>query len=444
MIHPNLAFLKPVNSDEFLPPIQLWVKLGGYFLVGTVGVAISLVSVTPFHVIVKAPAIVRPSGEIRIVQAATEGVVNQIAVQENQTVKLGDPIAYLDGSLFQTQKRQLQSNMQQSQQQLAQIIAQMRSLEEQQIAQSTAGERTIRSAEADLRRSQRDFSDRQVTTRTELQEANAELELAQEELKRYRQLGRMGAIPQLQIKVKEQAVKIALSHRVRARARVNPSNALVTIASEQIAQEKAQRSILLAKLRQERESLVIKKVEAENQFNRDRQALQQLDHDQQKSVLRATSPGIILKLALRNSGQVVHLGESIAEIAPSQSTLVIKARVAAQDIGGIKICEQKRPLDCQVGRVVLRISAYPYPDYGTLIGAVVAISPDATVPPSASSSASTSPSFEVSIQPEETFLSRGNRKYSLQSGMDATAEIITQEETVLTFMLRKAKLLVDP
>jgi len=56
------------------------------FLVGTFSAAVALAA---FHVTVKAPANIRPLGELRIVQAASEGVV-RIEVKENQVVRKGD------------------------------------------------------------------------------------------------------------------------------------------------------------------------------------------------------------------------------------------------------------------------------------------------------------------------------------------------------------------
>lgn len=50
--------------------------------------------------------------------------------------------------------------------------------------------------------------------------------------------------------------------------------------------------------------------------------------------------------------------------------------------------------------------------------------------------------FEVTIQPDKTYLTKGNRQYEIQAGMEVQADIIGKEETVLTFVLRKARLLV--
>jgi HlyD family type I secretion membrane fusion protein len=440
LVNPNFDLLKPVRSDEFLPPIHLWARLGGLALVGTAGIAVALIAVIPYNIVVKAPATMRPSGEIRVVQAEVEGVVNRIVVQENQAVKQGDAIAYLDDSQSQTQQRQLEGNIQQGQMQLAQIAAQANALERQQAAESSVSDRSIASAEADLSRSRRDFQDKQIAAETELQEAQANVELAQDQLKRYQQLGSAQAISKLQVKEKENAFKTALAQLQRAKSKVNPNRGAVTIAVEKIAQDNARGKVTLAKLKQERESLIGKQVELENQLNHDRQTLAQLDRDRQRTVVRATASGTILKLDLRNSGQVLHLGESVAQISPHQPVLMVKARVAAQDISQVNICKQKRPLDCQVGQAQLQISAYPYPDYGVLNGAVIAIAPDATTTNPTNPSLSY---YDVTIQPERGFLVRGDRHYALQPGMEINANILSQKETVLTFLLRKARLLTD-
>jgi HlyD family type I secretion membrane fusion protein len=442
LVNPDLEFLKPVRSDEFLPPIRLWARLGGFLLVGTAGAAIALIAVLPYNVVIKAPATVRPLGEIKVVQAETEGVVNQIAVQESQLVKQGDAIAYLDDSQSQTQQRQLQGNIQQGKRQLIQIAAQMSTLERQLTEESSVSDRTIAAAEADLDRNKRDFQDKQITSDTELREAEANAELAQDELKRYRKLAAAQAIAKMQVKEKENALKTALARQDRARSRVNPNNALVTIATEQIAQAAARGRATVAKLRQEQENLASRQVEIENQLNRDRRTLAQLNRDRKKTVIKATATGTILKLALRNSGQLVHLGESIAQISPHQATLIVKARVTAQDISQVKICREKRPIDCQFGRVLMRISAYPYPDYGTLEGAVTATAPDATTSQNSPTSSSGS-YYDVAIQPENPFLIKDERKYYLQPGMEVTAEIISKKETILTFLLRKARLITN-
>ena len=336
----NPDFLRPVQSDEFLPPISRWTTLGGLFLVGTFGVAVALAAFTKYNVTVKAPATVRPSGELRIVQAAAEGTVKSIQVKENMVVKQGDAIATIDNSQLQTKKSQLQGNIQNSQLQLSNLAAQISALDTQRDSESSLMNRTIASAQADLSRNQRDYQDKQVTTQAEVKEAEAALELAQAQMKQYQQIANTGAIATLQIKEKEEAFKAAQARLERANAALNPSVASVTMATERIAQERARGESTLATLNKERESLLQRQTELQNQLNRDARELQQTEIELNKTVIYAPESGTILKLDLRNSSQVVRPGEAIAQIAPNHAPLVVKARVAAQDISNVRLCKQ--------------------------------------------------------------------------------------------------------
>ena len=63
----NRKILPSVQSNEFLPPISIWTSLAGIFLLGSVGTGIILCAWIKYNVTVKAPATVRPIGEIRLV-----------------------------------------------------------------------------------------------------------------------------------------------------------------------------------------------------------------------------------------------------------------------------------------------------------------------------------------------------------------------------------------
>ena len=170
--------------------------------------------------------------------------------------------------------------------------------------------------------------------------------------------------------------------------------------------------------------------------------MQRIEIELGKTAIVAPTDGTILKLELRNFGQVVSPGTSIAQIAPADAKVVVMARVAAQDISNVKSCKEAKVEECKDGKVQLRFSAYPYPDYGILKGAVRAIAPDATTPQSGSAGA-VAPSYEVTIEPETPNFVRGDHSYPILPGMEATADIISKEDTVLTFMLRKARLITD-
>ncbi|MDZ4871374.1 MAG: Hemolysin secretion protein D, chromosomal [Chroococcidiopsis cubana SAG 39.79] len=429
-IDPNFG---AVETDEFIPPIGSLTTLGGGMAIAIFSVGVSLAATLSYNVTVKAPANIRPSGELRVVQAATEGTITSINVQENQAVKKGEPIAEIDNSQLQTKKQQLQTNIQQSHLQLVQITAQLNSLDRQIAAETNLMQRSVAATAAELMLQRREYQTKEIATIAEVQAAQAALGLAQEEKQRYLQLANTGAIAQLQVKEKEQAFKAAKAKLKQAEASLNPSNATVIIANEQIAQAKARGLATVAALNRERENLIVNKIALQNQQERDTKELQQTGLELRKTFILAPTDGTILKLELRNSGQVVGMGDAIAQIAPRDASLVVKARVAEPDISKVKPGQQ----------VQMRVSACPYPDYGTLRGVVQAVAPDAIPAASAGLGAIAPSIYEVTIQPDNEFVSTGDRVCRLQPGMEGAADIISRSETVLQFILRKARLLTD-
>ncbi|MDJ0555355.1 MAG: HlyD family efflux transporter periplasmic adaptor subunit [Microcoleaceae cyanobacterium MO_207.B10] len=348
--------LQPLESDEFLPPLSRWSSLGGMFLVGTFGVAIAMMSVVKYNPTVRTEAIVRPTGDVRIVQAVTEGKVESVEVKENQVVEAGDAIARIDESGLSRQKNQLQEKIKQCEVELEQINQQISALEVQIL--TTAQPQTFRESQSS-------------TDNNQIQESFIE-----------------SAILEL-------------------------SRSLPTVA-QQFAKD--------------RRDLIVKRTELIKDLTRGQRELEQVDIKLENSVIRSPADGSILKLSLRNAGQTVELGAAIAEIVPSDALLVFKARVSASDIARVKVGQP----------VQIRVSAYPFPDYGILKGTVNSISPDAIAP-----EALREAYYEVTIAPEKPYLEKSDRLFPIQSGMEGRADIILSQETVLSFVLRKARLLTD-
>lgn len=435
-------YLPQIRSDDLLPEISTWTRLGGLVIPGSVGIAVVLAGNTQYPMTVKTAARVRPIGEDRVVEAAASGMVTSIKVKQNQVVAKGQPIATIDDSQLRTKKSQIKLQIRQNQLQLSQIDAQLWALQAQINAESKSLERQVASARAKLKQTKREHQDKEVATQAQLQEAIANLDLAKEEMKRYQKLGNTGAISELQIKEKEQSFKAAQARLGNAKAQINPTNAEISIAQEEIAQIKARGESTLAALRKEKESIVQRRIETENQIMSDRQEFKQILEDLQKTIVRAPMAGTVLSLELRNASQVVNPGEAVARISPDSAPLVIKARVTAEDISKVQICKAVKVADCKQGKVQMRVSAYPYPDYGVLKGAVREITSD-TVEEEQKSITPEPPHYQVTIEPEHSYLEKQHEHFALQAGMETTADIISQEDTVLTFLLRKARLITN-
>ncbi|NET26925.1 HlyD family secretion protein [Okeania sp. SIO1I7] len=349
--------LQPLESDEFLPPLNPWSKIGGMFLVGTFGVAIALMSVVKYNPTVRTEAIARPTGDVRIVQALTEGKVESVEVNENQAVEMGDTIARIDESALNRQKNQLQEKIKQCEVELEQINQQISALEVQILG--TAKPQTFQKSKSS------------TTANNKIDNASVE-----------------SAILDL-------------------------SQSLPTVA-QQFAKD--------------RRDLIVKRTKLIKDLTAGTRELEKVDIKLDNSVIRVPVDGTIFQLSLRNPGQTVESGAAIAQIVPSNAPLVFKGRVTAADIARVKVGQP----------VQMRISAYPFPDYGILKGTVNSISPDAIT-----SEALREAYYEVTIEPEKSYLLRSDRQYPIQPGMESRADIITSQETVLTFVLRKIRLLSD-
>ncbi len=497
----NTNFLPPIQTNEFLPPISRWTTYGGMFIICALGLAIPVAAIAKYKVTVKGQAVIRPAGELRIVQAATEGQVMHIYVKENQVVKTGDAVATIDDERLQTKKSQLHTNIQQARLQGVQINAQIHALNSQMRAETDRLNRAIASAEAELSGRSRSYRDKQITTVAEFQEADANVRIAGEELQaaaaqlktaqanlrateaalgaarskqnRYESVATERALSQdqleeAQLAVKqqlsaveaqkatvevqkqtierlEQAVSASIARRQRAQAVLNPNHAEVAIAQERIALEKASGEGNKATLEKERQALIKQRIEIEEQLERDISELKQVKIDLAKTTIAATADGIISQLNLRNPGQTLRAGEEVVQIVPTDAIKVVKAMVASDDKNKLKIGQ----------KVQMRVSACPYPDYGTLNGQVKTVSPDAITPQrnSNDTSARTTTTsqkavvsatfYEVTIEPESLVLGKGNNQCHIQLGMEGRVDIISREETVLKFFLRKARLITD-
>ena len=421
--------LRLATPQQFLPPIHKWLTLSGLACVGIFIGAIAIASQLKYKVTVKAPAKIRPLGEMRIVQAAAEGKISNISVRENQRVQQGELIAQIDPTDIQSQKRQLLASTEQTQQQLTQLDEQLTSIQVQIAAQQSLQQRTIASAQAQLEHKQRLYQQQLDTTQASVAEAEAAVELATEELNRYRELVQTGIVSQLQLKEKSAALKSFEAKLQQAKASLDPSVGEVTMAKEQIAQEIARGETTIASLNRERQQLQERKTEAANRLGSYREDLKQIAQEIRNTQIRAPFGGTIQTLILRNPGQVVGEGDEIATIAPGNSPLAIKALVTAQDIGKVEVGQTAQ----------MRVSACSYSDFGTLEGRVLAVSPD-TKTNTGSNIAADNANYEISVQPESGSLQNGDRNCAIRAGMEGRIDIISQEETVLEFVLGKAKL----
>ncbi|AFY57403.1 multidrug resistance efflux pump [Rivularia sp. PCC 7116] len=493
-------FIPTLQTDESLPSISPWTTYGGLFILFVLGATVPISAVIQYPVIIKGQGVIRPDGGLAIVQALTEGKLNEIYVKENQVVKKGDEIATIDDSHLRIKKSQLESNIKQTKLQLASIKNKIDRHKASIKAESKRLKSQIDSAEANFRGSSRAYEDKKKTAASELKEADSNIKIAEKELltgkaqlksaratlnatiasrgtakstwNRYKSVAKEGALSKDQIeearltaKQQEQAViaqeetveaqkqkveqlkqsiEIAKARQNSAQIALNPSNAELTIAKERISQEKAEGEANKAALNKERQVLLKEKSEIEEKLASKNSELEQIENELDKTIITATADGEILKLNLRNPAQTLRGGEEVAQIVPKSAPKIVKVMIRSEDINKVKIDQE----------VQMRVDGCKYTDYGVLKSKVQDISSD--VNPSQNNDNQTSPNeigstqmnanfengYEIVIKPEK--LTLGNtKKCQVKSGMKGRVDIITHRESVLKFILRKARLITD-
>lgn len=274
----------------------------------------------------------------------------------------------------------------------------------------------------------REIENEGVISKDRLAEAQLQVTQTQQQLKEYQ--SNLEA-QRKNIQRQEEAVKASQARLNQAYASLNPSNAPIQIGEEKIAQEEAVKSSTLAQLNRELNTFNQRKIEIQQQIQTDQEEIKRVELEQDKTVISAPTTGVILSLNLRNISQSVRSGDEIAQIAPLDTPLIITTKVATQDRGKLEVNQ----------KVQMRVNAFSYPDYGLLNGTVISISPDVIIPQQNNTTSQT-PYFEVKIEPDVFYLN-DNPENQLRSGMEVTADIIAKEETILKYILRKARLWVD-
>jgi HlyD family secretion protein len=258
-------------------------------------------------------------------------------VTQDQRVEEGSVVAYVDDSHLRTEQSKLQTVIENASLQLVQLQAQLIALDRQIAAEQDLLERRQSTAQAELRLKERERQQLLATTAADVREAQAEVDLAREELLRFRSLAERGVISERELREQEVKLNSTEAQLSRVQAALNPSAADIEIASENIVQQRARGEATLASLFRERQQLLRLMTGNETTLENYKEDLSQIASDISDAVIRAPVSGVIQEFTLRNRGQMVQKGELVARIALADNALEVKAFVEIQDIGDVAV-----------------------------------------------------------------------------------------------------------
>lgn len=142
-----------------------------------------------------------------------------------------------------------------------------------------------------------------------------------------------------------------------------------------------------------------------------------------RSVLVAPMRGIVKGLSVTTIGGVVQPGQEIAQIIPLGEELFVEARVAPEDIAGVRAGQG----------ATVKLSAYDYTIYGTLSGEVTLVSADTFKD---ERQADNDPHYRVTVAVDMDALSPRQAEIAIRPGMLAEVELHTGSKTVMQYLLK--------
>ena len=399
------------NAQRRLPP--LYIRLLGFSVCALVGSTIAWATFSKVDEVATAPGQVIPASQVQPMRSLAGGHLREINVTEGKAVKQGDVLVQLDPTQSTAEVQRLQKLAAQNRDSLARLEAersgkvQAGSVLQNELLASRLREYRDRraAAEADASRQLSTMRSAQVQ-KTRLQ---ADLAFASQKSQAMRSLAIQGAVPRFdyidtQNKVEGLQKETAIQEQTIEQAR----------QAFQAAKNNARR------LESERQSEILTQIDKQQQELTDLEGrLFQAREQQKQSTIRAGVTGTVYNVKVAKTGAAVHAGDELLSIVPASEELLVEAKVPNQDIGFIKTGM----------RVKVKLATFPYQEYGMVEGTVSKISPNAV------SEQEAGLVFPVQVRLKQHFVKVNGQEVSLAPGMAATAEIVTRQKTVLSFLL---------
>ncbi len=384
-----MTFVNPTTMDAQLgrqmrgPSAVIWL-CGATLLVFLIWAAFAWVDE-----IVRAEGSMISSSRPQIIQNLEGGILAQLEVGEGDIVEKGTVLARLHGTQFQSSVDDLRDQISAFEIRRLRLEAELAGQFDFNVPNEWAGRTPsiVESERALLLARQSDFVSRSDGAMRVLTEAKRERDLMNDLLERN--------IVSL--------IEATRARKAYADARIRHDE-ITTQTELDRAQEYSDVLKELATLRQNLKA-------STDQLNR--------------TVLTSPMRGIVNNLSVTTIGGVVRPGEEILQIIPLDEELFVEARVAPEDIAGVRPGQE----------ATVKLSAYDYTIYGSLKGKVTLISAD-TFKDDRARDPDGNPHYKVTLRVDTDNLTARQASLQIRPGMQASVELHTGAKTVLQYLLK--------
>jgi HlyD family secretion protein len=454
------------ESLDGLP--RVWTRGILYFIVIFVSIVLPWAMLFKVDETGTARGRIEPKDRTVKLDAAASGTVSEIQVKEGETIKAGQTILLLESELVKSDLRQVQDKLEGQLNRLSQLNSsrsqliislttqqqqnQSQQLEKQaQIDQARQNLITLRNAynfQKDERLSQLNQAQQNLehsVTASKL--VGSSLASTQREVERYRKLRQEGVVPEINVVEKLDNAKDKQRLYEQSRADIKQASLRLTeqkssyernlkqaIADIQQAELRLQeqlrsyqtliRSGQLSVLRieEQQKNLETEITALKSEIAQTQSQISSLKFQLGQRVIKAPVDGTLFQLPIQKAGAVVQLGTMVAEIAPQDSPLIIRAQMSTTESGSL---QQGLP-------VKLKFDAYPFQDYGIVTGQLVKISPTTTEVDTPNGKVA---AYNLEIALDQTCVPAAKKCIPLRPGDTATAEVIVRQRRIIDFLI---------
>lgn len=416
---PDFASEALVGDPGVRPLTHATVLVVGALVAGFVAWA----AVTPVQEVAMATGEIVPASAVQMVQHLEGGIVAELLVREGQVVEAGQPLLRFHGGSTQSGHDQLLARRAA----LSIQAERMRAFAEDRDADFRPfanfpdlvnDQRRVLTAQTEARDNQyRVLSGQMAEQRSQINTATQQrakvaenIPLLEWKIKMRNELVSKGLNSKLMVIEAQRELSGAQSEQHRLEG-------IIDAARESIGETEARVRELTGRLRQE----ALDKLGAVNAelAELDKQIAAQGDRVDR---LLSVSPvrGIVQELPVKTVGGVIVPGGLVAKVVPVDDLLVVDVRISTRDVGFVAPGQP----------VKVKVAAFDYARYGRVEGTLASVSPTTFF------DADKIPYYQGRVTLTSNHVGDGVRQHLLLPGMTVQADIITDQKTVLQYLLK--------
>jgi HlyD family secretion protein len=368
-----------------------------------------------------------PDQQVRPVRSLEGGIIREIRVEDGDMVEQGDVLIEQDPSVSDAEVARLEEAADLIRQDIARLEAESRgeastgSASQDRLLDARQADFASRlaAAQADADRQQAAIAENQARLsrlQTNLDSAYDTLALAQEREESLRDLSADGAVARFDYLEAQDRLIQAQDQVASLQREIEAQREAIRQAEN--AYQVAQRTV--ENLATQRQSDVL------TQLNRRQEELANVEgqleiatRQRDRELIRAPIDGRIYNIQATLGAGTVEPGQELLSILPEGENLVLSVKVLNRDIGFIE----------EGMRAKVKLASFPFQEFGTIDGVVTQISPNATMDENLGLV------YTATIELGRTTVPVRGEDVELVPGMVATADIVTRQRSILTFLL---------